>query len=299
MGRSADHVTRRNLVAGTGVLAAGMLAAPSSLAAAAGTGAPAPNAVPPWTSDNPALGGAFAPVFDERDDAPLSVEGDIPAGLRGAFMRNGPNPAFKPDAHYAYPFDGTGMLHAIYLQDGRVRYRNRWIKTAEFLQERAAGHRLYNSNFSAPPHADLANTNIIYHAGRYLALYEAGKPYEVDRDLGTVGVFDYYGKLPTVMSAHPKLDPASGELLSIAYNMQTGAMLYLRANPAGRLDAIVPFQAPWGAMVHDICLTEQHVVAFIGPAVFDRSRPGPPVTWQPDRGTRIAVVRATQRVRPT
>ena len=290
MGQFAAHMTRRSAMAGAGVFAAGLLMAGRSAEAAAGTVTTAPEDIETWTSDNPALRGAFVPVFDERDDANLSVKGEIPPGLRGVFMRNGPNPRFKPDDHYAYPFDGTGMLHAIYLENGRVRYRNRWIKTAEFLQEQAAGHRVYNSGFSAPPHADLANTNIVRHAGRYLALFEAGKPYEVDRDLGTVGVFDYSGKLPTVMSAHPKLDPASGELLSIAYNLQTGAMIYLRADPAGQLDAIVPFQAPWGAMVHDICLTEQHVVAFIGPAVFDRSRPGPPVTWQPDRGTMVAVI---------
>ena len=260
MTQSSDNINRRFvLAAGGGVLAAGGVAGP------AGHGEPAA-AVPQWTSTNPALAGAFAPVFDERDDSNLVVEGEIPAGLRGVFMRNGPNPQFEPDTHYAYPFDGTGMVHAIYLQNGQVRYRNRWVNTAEFQKEQAAGHRIYNSNFSAPPHADLANTNIILHAGRYLALYEGGKPYEVDREIKTVGLFDYEGKLPTVMSAHPKLDPASGELLSIAYDAQTGAMIYLRANRAGQLDTIVPFQAPWPTMVHDIGITERHVIAFIGPA---------------------------------
>lgn len=182
------------------------------------------------------------------------------------------------------------MIHAIYLENGRARYRNRWVLTKEVLEERAAGHRIYNSSFGAPPHADLANTNIVYHAGRYLALYEAGVPYEVDRDLNTVGLFDYNGRLPTVMSAHPKLDPATGELLSVAYSSQTGALAYLRADKTGRLDRIVPFQAPWPTMIHDISITERHVVAFMGPAVFDRSRAGPPVTWQPDRGSMVAVV---------
>ncbi len=243
-----------------------------------------------WTSGNPALEGAFAPVFDERDDTNLVVEGEIPAGLRGVFMRNGPNPQFQPDAHYAYPFDGTGMIHAVYLQDGQVRYRNRWVRTAEFQKKRSAGHRIYNSTFSPPPHADLANTNIIFHAGRYLALYEGGKPYEVDREIGTIGIFDYDGRLPTVMSAHPKLDPATGELLSIAYDAETGAMIYLRATAAGQLDRIVPFQAPWPTMVHDISITERHVVAFIGPAVWGQRPSGPPIDWQPERGTVVAVI---------
>jgi len=104
-------------------------------------------------------------------------------------MRNGPNSQFKPDDRYAYPFDGTGMIHAIYIENGRARYRNRWVLTKEVLEERAAGHRIYNSSFSAPPHADL-NTNIVYHAGRYLALYEGGVPYELNRGIDTVGLRD-------------------------------------------------------------------------------------------------------------
>jgi carotenoid cleavage dioxygenase len=217
------------------------------------------NKIQPWSSDSPFLNRAFAPVFDERDDADLTVEGEIPDGLRGVFMRIGPNPLFKPDNHYAYPFDGTGMVHAIYLENGHARYRNRWVATNEVQEEMAAGHRIYNSSFSAPPHANLANTNIIRHGARYLALYEAGVPYEVDDDLNTVGPFNYDGKLPAVMSAHPKVDPASGELLSIAYNSQTGALTYLRADKTGRLDRIVPFQAPWPTMIHDIAITETHL----------------------------------------
>jgi carotenoid cleavage dioxygenase-like enzyme len=111
-----------------------------------------------------------------------------------------------------------------------ARYRNRWVVTAEMKQEQTAGRRIFNSSFSAPSHADLANTNIIHHAGRYLALYEAGAPYEVDSDINTVRLFNYDGKLPSVMSAHPKLDPFTGELLSVAYDAKTGALAYLCAD---------------------------------------------------------------------
>jgi len=246
--------------------------------------------IEPWRSENPFLSGAFVPVFDERDDTDLTVQGDIPRALLGVFMRNGPNPQFRPDDHYAYPFDGTGMIHALYLENGRARYRNRWVLTKEVRVERSAGHRIYNSTFSPPPHANLANTNIVYHAGRYLALYEAGVPYEVDRDINTVGSFNYNGRLPSVMSAHPKLDPVTGELLSIAYHADTGALAYLRADKTGQLDRTVPFQAPWPAMVHDIAITERHVIAFICPLVFNLSQPGPPAMWQPEKGTMVAVV---------
>ncbi len=295
MAEPSDNIDRRFVLAagGSAVMAAPLHAAVASVTTvtdASPDAAVVPGAASQWASTNPALTGAFAPVFDERDDANLVVEGEIPAGLRGIFMRNGPNPQFEPDTHYAYPFDGTGMVHAVYLQDGQARYRNRWVRTADFQREQAAGRRIYNSTFSAPPHANLANTNITFHAGRYLALYEGGKPYEVDRELATTGLFDYGGTLPTVMSAHPKLDPASGELLSIAYNAQTGAMIYLRASRTGQLDTVVPFQAPWPTMVHDVAITERHVLAFIGPAVWGQGRAGPPIAWQPERGMTVAVI---------
>ncbi len=243
-----------------------------------------------WQSRGPSLSGPLAPVFDERDDIDLHVEGKLPPGLEGVFMRNGPNPQFEPDANYLYPFDGTGMIHAVYLEDGRARYRNRWVLTQELARERAAGQRIYNTGFSPPPHANLANTHIIHHGGRFLALYEAGQPYEVDRNLNTRGVFDYGGRLPGVMSAHPKIDPATGELLAIEYDLLTGSLRYLKADKAGVLDKALPFQAPWPAMVHDIAITERHVLAFICPLVFDLTAEGPPATWQPERGTMIALV---------
>jgi len=239
---------------------------------------------------HPALSGAFAPVFDERDDVDLKVLGAIPVGLNGVFMRNGPNPLFDPDALYSYPFDGTGMIHAITLQQGRARYRNRWVATEEFLSEQRAGRRLYSSTFGEGPYANLANTNIIRHADRYLALYEGGLPYELDSHMATLGQFDYAGALPGVMSAHPKIDPVTGELLSVAYDLTTGVLTYVRVNSSGHVDRVLPFQAPWAAMVHEVALTPEHIVIFLCPFVFDGSRQGVPAMWEPERGTQVALI---------
>ncbi|WP_170235492.1 carotenoid oxygenase family protein [Verticiella sediminum] len=283
------NTSRREFCRRSGLLAAALpLCSPTHLAAAASIAGA--HDMPAWTSPNPALTRAFAPVFDERDDQDLAVDGEIPAGLRGAYMRNGPNPRFEPDAHYSYPFDGTGMVHAIHLADGKARYRNRWVMTTELAKEIAAGRRIYNSTFAPAPHANLANTNVVRHAGRYLALYEGGQPYEVDAELATLGRYDYDGKLQGPMSAHPKIDPHTGELLSIQYDLESGALLYLRVGRDGVPDRRVPLQAPWPAMIHDIALTENHVIAFVCPLVFDLGPAGPPATWQPERGTRIALV---------
>ena len=244
-----------------------------------------------WTSDNPFLRGPYAPIFDEQDESDLRVDGQIPRALRGVFMRNGPNAQFKPE-QYVYPFDGTGMIHAVYLEDGRARYRNRWVLTRELQEERAAGRRIYGPSFGPPPNPNLANTNIIRHAGRYLALFESGAPYEIDRELNTIGIFDYQGRLPGIMSAHPKVDPGTGELVAINYDIaETTTLTYMTADRAGRLQRIFTFKAPWSAMVQDIAITQNYVLAFVCPFVINATKPdAPPAAWEPNRGTAIALL---------
>jgi carotenoid cleavage dioxygenase-like enzyme len=98
-----------------------------------------------WTSSDPHLSGNFAPVGPELDVANLPViAGRVPPDLSGAYMRNGPNPLFKPLA-FAYPVDGDGMIHAVYFDNGRARYRNRFVQTAGLKAERRVGRAIYGS----------------------------------------------------------------------------------------------------------------------------------------------------------
>ncbi|HQY86702.1 MAG: carotenoid oxygenase family protein [Ilumatobacteraceae bacterium] len=168
------------------------------------------------TWQTPFLQGLMAPVFDERDDRDLEVVGEIPAGLRGMFVRTGPNPQFAPLGAY-HPFDGDGMLHAVYLEDGKARYRNRFVESKGLLAERARGHACYGgmSNFQFPDPdvmeeggmmKNTANTATVRHAGRYFTLLESGAPTEFDRDLNTLGEHDYD-------TERPEIDVADGERL--------------------------------------------------------------------------------------
>ena len=87
---------------------------------------------------NPYLLGVYAPVGTEIDAADLQVVGEIPKDLNGVYLRNGPNPRFAPEGRYHW-FDGDGMIHAVHLENGKARYRNRWIRTKAFEAESAAG----------------------------------------------------------------------------------------------------------------------------------------------------------------
>jgi carotenoid cleavage dioxygenase len=129
-----NGVTRRGF---NGLVASG------AVAAGLGAGLSSPSALEtaeiPWVSSDPYLSGNFAPIGPEVDAADLPViAGRIPPDLSGAYMRNGPNPLFKPIS-FTYPMDGDGMIHAVYLDNGRARYRNRLVQTNGLAVERRAG----------------------------------------------------------------------------------------------------------------------------------------------------------------
>ena len=126
---------------------------------------------------NPLLQGNFAPWRMEGDAPDLEIDGQLPPGLEGTYYRNGPNPAYEPRGRYHW-FDGDGMIHAITLRDGRASYRNRWVASAGLVKERAAGRALAPGilEFKLDDMAgfkNTANTNIVWHGGKLLALVEA------------------------------------------------------------------------------------------------------------------------------
>lgn len=66
----------------------------------------------------------------------------------------------------------------------------------------------------------LGNTALTVHGGRVLALMEGGLPFALRLCAGAVrslGTFTFGGGLTHEMSAHPKADPHTGELVSFAY----------------------------------------------------------------------------------
>lgn len=253
---------------------------------------------------DPYLSGVYTPVTDERDDSGLAVTGALPAGLAGTYLRNGPNPVFEPKGRY-HIFDGDGMLHGLTLDgEGGAAYRNRWVRTEGLAVERRAGRAIYggmaNGEFPSreetgggPVMKNVANTNVIRHAGRILALWEAGAPTEVSPALDTIGLHDFGGALPGPFTAHPKLDPVTGEMLAFGYS---AVPPYLRAyviGPDGDFRRTIDIDLPAPVMMHDFAITERHLVFLDAPAVFDFASfaaGGPMLTWKPENGTRIGVM---------
>ncbi|MEU5300803.1 carotenoid oxygenase family protein [Streptomyces noursei] len=238
----------------------------------------------------PHLAGNFAPVTDELTAYDLPVTGTIPPELTGWYLRNGPNPQDAASRHW---FFGDGMVHGVRLEGGRaVSYRNRWVRTSTFTDGIRLGDGPGRRNLAA----GVANTHVVRHAGRTLALVESSFPYEIDcrpgHELDTVGPHDFGGRLATAMTAHPKTCPTTGELHFFGYGRSSAPYLtYHRADAAGELVVSRPVDVPGATMMHDFHLTARHVIFMDLPMVHDRDHAGMPYRWDPGYGARLGVLR--------
>ena len=256
--------------------------------------------------DQPMLSGAFVPVDDELDVAPLQVTGKLPERLAGRFIRNGPNPMFEPLGRY-HMFDGDGMLHSVTIDGGRAAYRNRWIQTPALLAEQRLGRAIYGGlgELRIPPPEEAgdagfvknpANTNLVHHAGRYLALWEGGQPTEVTADLETVGPYDFGGRLEAAFTAHPRIDARTGEMFAFAYLPFEPHLRMYRIDAQGVLADVWDVDRPDCPVMHDFVITERHLVLLEAPLVFDLPSMlggGDPFRWDPEHGTRVGVMPRT------
>ena len=246
------------------------------------------------TVENRYLTGNYAPVANEVTATELAVTGSLPEVLSGRYLRNGPNPFSAPEPSTYHWFAGDGMVHGIRLRDGRAEwYRNRWVRSAEIAQ--ALGEPVR----PGPVHADMdfaSNTNVIGHAGRTFAIVEAGaRPYELTYELDTVGPTDFGGTLPGAYTAHPKRDPATGELHAVSYYWGWGNLVqYTVVDTAGAVRKVVDIEVGGPVSVHDMSLTERFVVIYDLPVVFDveaaTSGAGFPYRWDPDYRARVGLL---------
>jgi carotenoid cleavage dioxygenase len=253
---------------------------------------------------HPNLVGGFAPIHMECDAPDLVVEGEVPRELNGAFFRNGPNPQYAPRKDYHF-FAGDGMVHGFYLDDGKVSYRNRFVRTLKYKMEKDAGEALFSA--MNPADADpsvmgmetdgLANTNVVWHGGKLLALEEAHAPFELDpKTLESKGPWTYGDKLKGPMTAHPKIDMETGEMLFFGYNADgnlSEKMSFHVADADGNLIRSEFFDAPYASMVHDFMITRDHVIFPIMPLTGSMERAmngGPVYAWEPDKGVHIGIM---------
>ncbi|MGV3569645.1 MAG: carotenoid oxygenase family protein [Ramlibacter sp.] len=215
----------------------------------------------------PALDGNNAPVHEEDTFEDLPVIGTMPSDFGGLYVRNGPNAFYPPDWRY-HAYDGDGMLHAVRFQAGRVRYRNKWVRTAGLQEEQAAGRALwkglkepFRQDRPDEPLKNTSNTDVKYHAGRLLTMwYRSGLPYAVDPDtLETLGPADTDGA-PARISAHSRPDEHTGELLWFDYDLKPPYMRYGVIGPDRKPRHAIDVPLPGPNLPHDMAVTEHYTI---------------------------------------
>mmetsp|Transcript_6470 Transcript_6470/g.7026 ORF Transcript_6470/g.7026 Transcript_6470/m.7026 type:complete len:480 (+) Transcript_6470:73-1512(+) len=238
--------------------------------------------------------GNFAPVHKEIDATNLSViEGEVPKDIDGMFVRNGSNPMFYDKKHYHW-FEGDGMLHGVRIQNGNVSYKNRYVQTDDHKYEERVGKQYFLSfttlktalgfgYFMAskaylalfggrdPYSKDTANTALIYHDRRMMALMEGSQPHWVTaQTLDTIKKYDYDGELKHNFTAHPKVDRKTGEMIFFGYSLAKKPYVqYRTVSSDGKLSEKpldLDIQIP--VMMHDMAITENYSIIMDLPLEF-------------------------------
>ncbi|XP_062115357.1 carotenoid 9,10(9',10')-cleavage dioxygenase 1-like [Humulus lupulus] len=241
------------------------------------------------------LSGNYAPVLHETPPVKdLPLIGYLPECLNGEFLRVGPNPKFAPLAGYHW-FDGDGMIHGLRIKDGKATYVSRYVRTSRLQQEEYFGAPKFMKIGDLKGHFGLlavimqilrgklkvldlsygngtANTALVYHHGKLLALSEADKPYVIkvleDGDLQTLGQLDYEKRLTHPFTAHPKVDPFTGEMFTYGSAHTPPYITYRVISKDGFMHDPVPITVSDPIMMHDFAITENYAIFMDLPLIF-------------------------------
>ncbi|MFD1788275.1 carotenoid oxygenase family protein [Sphingomonas floccifaciens] len=231
----------------------------------------------------------FAPQAFEANVAECPVEGKIPPGLNGAFVRVGGDWAYAPKHADDSVFNQDGYVSRFRFRDGKVSYKGRWVETERYRNNRAAGRQLYGyyrnpydcepavAHVAEPWRNTAANTSVEVHAGRLFALKEDARPIEIDPiTLETRGFHDFDGGYSSqTFTAHPKIDPVTGEMLTFGYEatgLASDDLFFYVIDRAGRVTRETRLKVPYVSMIHDWAITEKHVIFPVFGYVTDMER---------------------------
>nr|WP_042180225.1 carotenoid oxygenase family protein [Kibdelosporangium sp. MJ126-NF4]CEL14268.1 Lignostilbene-alpha,beta-dioxygenase and related enzymes [Kibdelosporangium sp. MJ126-NF4]CTQ88635.1 Lignostilbene-alpha,beta-dioxygenase and related enzymes [Kibdelosporangium sp. MJ126-NF4] len=263
----------------------------------------------PADDDHPYRTGPWRPQQVERSAENLEVTGEIPADLDGVYLRNTENPV-HPAVEIYHPFDGDGMVHAVGFRDGKAFYRNRFIRTDGFVAEQDAGRALWAGLAEDPGRSptqtgwgargrmkDASSTDVVLHNGVALtSFYQCGDLYRLSpTTLETLGKATWNGKFPSDIgvSAHPKFDERTGELLFFNYGTEAPYMHYGVVDRDDNLVTYIDVPLPGPRLPHDMAFTENYAILndlplYWAPEALAQGKYA--ARYYPDTPARLAVV---------
>ncbi len=234
----------------------------------------------------PGFTGLLRPIRLEGDILDLELEGEVPVQLNGTYHRVQPDAQFPPRFENDQFFNGDGLVALFRFHDGKIDFKQRYAETDKFKLERTAGKALfgaYRNPLTDDPSVEgqirgTANTNVIVHGGKLLALKEDSPPLVMDPLTleTTEGYIDFNGKMASqTFCAHPKIDPDTGNMCAFSYastGLLTEDCSYMEISPDGELLFETAFKAPYYCMMHDFAITENYAVFHIVPIVSNWER---------------------------
>ena len=231
-------------------------------------------------NQHPYLNGPWQPNFDEYTATDMEVIGEIPKDIDGVYVRNTENPVLEPLGHY-HPFDGDGMLHSISFKEGKAEYRNRFVRTKGFEAEQMAGEALWagiannpvlskRPGWGAQGHVkDSSSTDVVIHAGKILSTFwQCGDGYRLDPYTLEQHGAESWTPIEGI-SAHPKVDENSGELLFFNYSKYPPYQHYGVVDKNNKLIHYTPVPLPGPRLPHDMAFTKNYSILVDLPLFWD------------------------------
>lgn len=224
------------------------------------------------------LQSGYKPVHEEVELSDLTVCGEIPVEFNGSYLRNGPNPYFMPYT-YTYPIDGDGMIHRIKIVNGRVTYKNAFVKTGALLQEIKVGKALFPGVqlFSIPldlkslsglnSNKNTASIHVVNWQDKILAFSEFTAAYVLDLDLNTIGEWKLDGISALPVNGHFRADESATYMFS--YNIYKSSIMLYKFDADKNFVSMTEVDKQFPTMINDFILTKNYVVIFDAPAIFD------------------------------
>ncbi|WP_427158258.1 carotenoid oxygenase family protein [Aliinostoc sp. HNIBRCY26] len=237
------------------------------------------------------------------------ISGSIPDRLRGTLYRNGAARLERGGVRVGHWFDGDGAILAVKFTDAGASAVYRYVQTTGYQAETVAGKFLYgNYGMTAPgaiwnqwlrPVKHAANTSVLALPDKLLALWEGNHPYALDLETLETQGLDNLGGLDQGLaySAHPKVDPHTGEIFNFGVTPSVNAVLNIyKSNYTGKILQKNKFTLEGFPVIHDFVLAGQYLIFFappvrinVMPVLFGVGTYSDSMKWQPELGTEILV----------
>jgi carotenoid cleavage dioxygenase-like enzyme len=256
----------------------------------------------------------FADLDDEVAVESLPVSGVFPQWLSGTLLRTGPAKYDIGRQTMNHWFDGLAMLHRFGFADGRVSYRNRFLRSQAFCEAEAT-HAIQRREFAtdpcrtlfqrvasifSPKFTDNCNVNVDALGGEMVAFTETTLPVRFDAEtLQTLGRFDISPQVGgSITTAHLLRDTERACRFSyvVAFGRKSRYRLFSIADADGSERVVAEMGVDRPAYMHSFAMTQRYLVLAEFPLVVDPLRLlldfEPFIRsyrWTPERGLRFHV----------